>query len=340
MEQNKKMNFFKRIFYAVKDFEKYQKFALENKAIALRYIMKLVSILTLVITLCFMFKFTSLVKQGIKYFRNDFPDLYFSNNELTVNTDTPIIYELSEQFNGIIIVDTSAEFEENYYKDKLNIYENGIIFLKNNVILKNVNGLNTYNYSSIADLYGVQNFTKQDLEGYLTNKNVYSFYLSVFMVMFLYMYLIYLITTLVDAVMLAVFGFLSSRISRIPLKFSAIYKMSLYAVTLPIILNIIYVIINSTTGFVIEYFDWMYTAISFIYLITAILMIKSDMIKQQMELLRLEEEQKRIREEQKRKEEEEKERLEQEKREKEKEKEKEKNKKEGKSKQDPAPEGT
>jgi len=336
--ENQKISFFKRMFYAIKDFEKYQDFALENKVIAVRYMMKLVLILSIIISICFMSKFTLIVKQGINYFRNEFPNLYFSNNELTIESDKPIIHEFTEEFDGIIIVDTTSIDEESDYKDKLNIHENAIILSKDSMTLKNVQGINTYSYSSIADIYGISDFTKQDLEGYLINKNVYTFYFSVFMIMLVYMYVIYFITTILDAVMLAVFGFLSSRISRIPLKFSVIYKMSLYALTLPITLNIIYIIFNSVTGFTIEYFDWMYTAIAFIYLITAILLIKSDMIKQQMELLKIEEEQKRIREEQKRKEEEEKERQEQEK--KDKEKEKEKNKKEGKTKQDPAPEGT
>jgi len=336
MEGNNKIGFLKRVLYSIKDFEKYQEFALENKAIAIRYIMKIVFLLSLVISICFIFRFAAIVKEGINYFRNDFPNLYFSNNELTVETNTPVIHEFEEGVSAIIVIDTLSIDEENDYKEKLELYENGIIIAKDSITIKNVNGLNNYSYSSISDLYGIQNFTKQDIEGYLTNKNVYSFYLSLFMIMLLYTFVIYFITTIIDAVMLAIFGFLSSRISRIPLKFSVIYKMALYALTLPILLNIVYIIVNSATGFMVEYFDWMYTAISFIYLITAILMIKSDMIKQQMELLKIEEEQKKIREEQKRKEEEERQREEQEK----KDKEKEENKKEEKTKQDPAPEGT
>lgn len=332
MEQNKKINFFKRIVYAVKDFEKYQEFALENRAIAMRYIMKIVLILSFVISFCFIFRFSVFFKQGVNYFRNEFPNFYFLNDELTVDSDMPIIKEF-EDVSAIIIIDALSNSDENSYKDKLELYRNSVILLKDSMLIKDINGLNTYNYSSISDLYDIENFTKQDLEGYLTNKNVYSFYFALFMIMLLYTFIIYFITTILDALMLAVFGFLSSRISRIPLKFSVIYKMSLYAFTLPIFLNIVYIVVNMATGFTIEYFDWMYTTISFIYLITAILMIKSDMIKQKMELLQIEEEQKRIRAEQRRKEEEERQKQEQEKKEKDDEN-KEKNK------QKPAPEGT
>jgi len=338
--EKQKMSFFKRILHAIKDFERYQDFALEDKSVAIRYIMKLVLILTIVISICFMISVAQMVKKGINYFRNDFPNLYFSNNELTIESNEPIIHELDKYNNGIIVFDTSSTNEEIDYKEKIELYENSIVFSKDSVTLKNVKGTNTYSYSSISDLYGIGNFNKQDIESLLTNKNVYTFYLSLFIILLIYTYVVYIITTMLDAVMLAIFGFMSSRISRVPLKFSVIYKMSLYALTLPILLNIIYIIINWNTGFIIEYFDWMYTAIAFIYLITAILIIKDNMIKQQMELLKIEEEQKRIREEQKRKEEEEREKKEKEKREREKAREEKEKKKEGKTKQDPAPEGT
>ena len=54
-----------------------------------------------------------------------------------------------------------------------------------------------------------------------------------------------------------------------------------------IILSTIYSVVYSLTGFVIEYFDIMYLLVSYIYIIAAILIIKSDLIKQQMELQKI-----------------------------------------------------
>ena len=74
----------------------------------------------------------------------------------------------------------------------------------------------------------------------------------------------------------------------------------------------------------------MYTAVATIYIITAILMIKSDVIKKQMELRRIIEEQEKVKQELKQKEEEEKEKREEERRRKQREeKEKEKNENDG-----------
>ena len=68
---------------------------------------------------------------------------------------------------------------------------------------------------------------------------------------------------------------------------------------LSIVLYLIYICVNITTGFTIKYFDLAYEIISYIYIITAILMIKSDLIKQQIEIGKIVEEQKKVREEKK-----------------------------------------
>ena len=103
-------------------------------------------------------------------------------------------------------------------------------------------------------------------------------------------------------------------ILKIKLKPSALYNIAIYALTFPIILNAIYMIINIFTGFTVKYFQVMYTAISYIYVISSILIIKSDFIKKQAELTKILSEQEKVKEElakkeQEKKEEEEKERI-------------------------------
>ena len=130
--------------------------------------------------------------------------------------------------------------------------------------------------------------------------------------------------------LLAILAYIASRFSGLRLRYSALYNIASYSLTLPIILNIIYVVVNRLTGFTIEYFQIMYTAVATIYIITAILMIKSDVIKKQMELRRIIEEQEKVKQELKQKEEEEKEKREEERRRKQREeKEKEKNENDG-----------
>lgn len=103
-------------------------------------------------------------------------------------------------------------------------------------------------------------------------------------VMFIYLYIIYLIQILLDILLLSVVGYLLSRIVGLRFKYSSIFNMSTYALTLPIILYMLYIVLNTLTGFYIKLFDIAYNAISYIYIATAMLMIKSDLIKRQMEL--------------------------------------------------------
>ncbi len=90
-----------------------------------------------------------------------------------------------------------------------------------------------------------------------------------------------------------------SKIAAVKLKYKEVFNMSIYALTLSIVLYLIYICVNISTGFTIKYFDLAYQIISYIYIVTAILMIKSDLIKQQIEVGKIIEEQKKVREEKK-----------------------------------------
>ena len=93
------------------------------------------------------------------------------------------------------------------------------------------------------------------------------------------------------------------------------------------------------TGFEIKYFGIMYNTISYIYLITAIILIKSDIIKKQTEFMRVVEEQEKIKLELERKKAEEEERRKEEESKKE-EKEKNESKKKKKKDDGTSPEGS
>ena len=109
--------------------------------------------------------------------------------------------------------------------------------------------------------------------------------------------MIYLGTVLVDAVLYSLLGHVTALLSGLRLKFTAIYNIAAYSLTLPIILNLIYMVANILTGYTIQYFSIMYMAITCIYVITAILMIRSDVIKKQIELSKIIEEQEKVRQE-------------------------------------------
>ena len=154
--------------------------------------------------------------------------------------------------------------------------------------------------------YGINNFTKQEIVDYVENLNIVSISASIYFVMFVYLFIIYFISILIDVLILSVLVLIISRISRIRLKYAPSFNIAVHSITLPVLLNLIYIIVNLLTGFRIKYFQLMYNTISYIYVIVAILMIKTDFINRQLELIKLAEEQEKIKAEIKQKEEEEK----------------------------------
>ena len=183
------------------------------------------------------------------------------------------------------------------------------MLLKDKVIIKNqmTNIPSAYNYSDIAEQYEIGTINKQDIIEKLSGKNQYTLCFVFFIVMTIYLFIIYFSSVLMDALVLAILGYITCSILKIKLKPSALYNIAIYALTLPIILNAIYMIINIFTGFTVKYFQVMYTAISYIYVISSILIIKSDFIKKQAELTKILSEQEKVKEELAKKEQEKKE---------------------------------
>ncbi len=98
------------------------------------------------------------------------------------------------------------------------------------------------------------------------------------MIIFLIEIILLGISTFVDVVIIAIMGYIMSRIIKgdLVLDFKQILKISIHSITLPILLAMIYGIINSFLGFYIKYFSIMYTSIAVIYMMTAIILIASN----------------------------------------------------------------
>jgi len=311
-ENTNKMNFFKRIITSIKDFDKYQIFALEKTSTAIKYLMLLMLIFSMVIAATFTLQFKVSLDDAIKYFNENIYEVTYKEEILSINEGNEKIILTDKEILPIVIINTTASQEQqNKYIDDISKYDSGIILLKDRIIYRNemLTQDIEYSYKDIANNYGITEFGKQEVMDVVTDFDTIQVYYSFFIATFIYMFIIYFTSTLLDALMLAILGYLVGRVIGIKIKFSASFNMGIYALTLPIILNLIYIVVNSFTGFYVKYFQWMYTTISYIYMIVAILIIKTDLISRQIELMKIVEEQEKVRkelEEKQRKEEEEK----------------------------------
>ena len=237
-------------------------------------------------------------------FKDKLPEFSYSKGSLELNSEEPIIIEDYKEVLGNIVIDINGTFEK-YEKDN----KTGILLLEDKWVVLSNSGMGqvTYKYQDLANGYGITEFTKQDVINYIDNLNIISVYGSVYFVIFVYFFIIYTITIFMDVLLLTVLAYIVSRLSVIRLKFAPSFGIAAHGITLSVILNLIYIIVNLFTGFEIKYFGLMYSTISYIYVIVAILMIKTDFIQRQVELIKLAQEQEKVREEMKKKEEEEKE---------------------------------
>lgn len=301
-ENVEKIGFFKRVWLAITDFDKYGVLAAENMSVAVMYLLKIILILAIVISGIFVYQFHNSFQGATNYFEKNIDQVQYADGSLEINQGNKIEIQNEDAVVPYILIHTGATQEEiKDYQDDLRGYATGLLILKDKIIYRNelLNQNMEYSYSNIAQNYQIGEFDKQGALDFISQIDKVSLYTSIFIIMLICSFIMYLTTTFVDIMMLALLGFIVGRIAGMKIRFRATFNIGVYALTLPILLNIIYVIINAFTGFTISYFQWMYTTISYIYVIVSILMIKADFINKQAELMKIIEEQERVREEMK-----------------------------------------
>lgn len=214
-EQFLKLNFFKKIWFAMTKFEKYPELAALG------------------------------VKKALLYF-------------------TELIVIFSVIYTGIYV----------YYVSNVVSFEEENLSLSQKVIKTMINENETEDEQMIKALEIANDYSDTAMMGSLFVSAFISFFVAI----------------LLDVFTLSIFGLFTCIIARIKMNYKAIFNMSIYALTLPIILRAIYIAVTMLTNFEIKYFEIMYIAIAYITLAAAIFLIKSDVIKQHLELMKIIEE--------------------------------------------------
>ncbi len=337
MNNEGKLTFWKKMKISIFDFEKYQELAAEKIIKTICYIAILVFIFALTVAGIMTYKFSTTIANVRNYIDNDIESILFEDNQLNVITKNheEVTTIENEETNIKVILMTQTTDEQKIQKsiDEMNSEENTVLILKDKILIKNelLTKPITYSYQQIAEQYNINKVDKEEAIKLLSYDTLKPVLFMMFGIFLIYFFLImYLPSTLIDIIILSIFGYIVSIITKMKLKYSAVYNIAAYSLTLPIILNIIYIIVQGLIGFTIKYFEVMYTTIASIYIAAAILMIRSDVIKKQMELTKIIEEQEKVREELQRREEEQKEQEEKERQKKEEEKKRKKEEKEKK----------
>ena len=296
----KKINFFKKIYYSITKFEKYPVMSAEGTARAFKYLCLLMLIFSVIVSAGWMIEFQKTIKTGVDYIQNELPDFKLVNGKLEIAATEKIKIDAKIPTLDQIIIDTNTDSEEQIdeYIKSIPTDNTGIIFLKDKLLVKvdETNQRVEYRYEDILSRLNINKgtITKLNIIEYLTGNESISFYIICFSFMTIYVLIIYLISVLVDTLLIAVLGMITALFTKLKLKFSAVYNMSVYALTLSILLNAIYIAVNFITGFEMSYFQIMYTSIAYVYLVAAIFIIRLDFEKKQAELMKIIEEQEKV----------------------------------------------
>ena len=273
--QTKENSFIKELISSIRDFEKYPEMAAKPFSTVFKYIVKLLLIFTIIVTAISVYDLSKDINEGIEYFKNEIPNLSFKDNKLKLETSDIIRIENSGLFSLIIINtnEINVEQKENYIDTVKNNYSS-IVLLSEEVLINTDNGVFECSYEEVAKTYKIGDMTKQDILNYFTGTNLVMLYIGIFIMSFIYLFIAYLTSTLIDALLLGTIGYITALILKLRLKYVAMIKIAIRALTLSIILNLIYILSQALIGFEIKYFEVMYVAVAYIYIIATILMIK------------------------------------------------------------------
>lgn len=309
-EQNNitKINFFKKVWYSITKFEMYPSMAAEGIKKAIKYLIILSAIVTVFISVEALIQGKDIIQNLSNYIQENIPDFTYESGKLTMSIDKPIIIK-DVEYSGIdrIVINTLHETEEQKKEIKEENLITGVtvIFFKDEVLLeaKNESGQTAeqpYTYNEFLSSYisgEIEKFNKQEFIEILDGERMISYYSQYTITTFISLFIANILVVLLDTLEVAIIGWIATTIARIKIKFSGIYSMAAYSLTLSIILNMIYIIINYFTSFTISYFQVAYITIACIYLIAAIFILKDDIIKKMQEVEKIKQEQKKVREE-------------------------------------------
>ncbi len=292
-----KKGFFKKIWYSIDKIEKYSELSAEGFGRAIQYLSILIIILAVVSSAVTTYRTSKEIKNISEYINENAPEFTYKDNILTMDSQEPIVDENSEF--GKIIIDTNTE-EEQQINQYINDAEedNTVIVLKDKLILKQtgVVGTTNYTYKDLFQQVGITEFNKETLVKYLTSSNMMSLYLNLFMTLFIYAFVIQFINTIFYVIVISIVGYIATIVLRLKIRYVAVFNMAVYAVTLPTLLDVLYIGINAFYNYVIGYFEVMYVMVASIYMIAAIFILKSEFNKKQGEIQQVIEVEKKVKE--------------------------------------------
>lgn len=289
---------YKKIWFSISKFERYPEMASEGVGRAFGYLAFLIFIFSIIFALVLTCMLYVEMKEYVNYIDEEISVIEYKDGVLNIGLGTQGNYFTIGDVTVIIDTDEIDDDKVEEYKNIIGSDSFGAIWLKDRIIINYYGNEQKIYYQNIFSEIGFTEFNKTELIDYLNGVlQTPQIYLSYFVSAFAYSFALYFVSSLLNVLLLSVFGVLTGYITKLRMRYRAVFNMSVYAITLSIILQLIYYLVNLFTGFEIKYFDLMYNAIAYVCLAAAIFMIKSDVIRQNIEMIKIAKEKEKSEEE-------------------------------------------
>lgn len=277
--ETEKIGFFKRVKMAIFNLEKYSIFVNEKFSKALKYLFLLLAIVTIILAVTSTTQLSKEAGKFVNYIKSEeFPDFELKDGKL--KTDK-IINAFDEEYNAKLIVDTSEDITAekiDEYKKEVSDSNYSAILLNDKIIYRFDSAISEgaeSTYNNVTSLAGIKDINKSKIiNDYLNDNNLFKLKMVLGVYAFITIFLLNIITLLEDIIIIGVFGWIASKIAKVPLTIGKTMSLAIYSLTLSIILSTAYSVAFSLTNFEIKYFEIMYMIIAYIYIVAAIMIMK------------------------------------------------------------------
>jgi len=253
-----KMNFFLRVYYSITSFEKYRYFLRLSTGKAILYLLLFTLVVGMVTFIPIITEFNIYIDEFTEVFDTELPDFKLENGKLEVSGAMPVILE-SE---GIpIVIDTSPDAEERILAQ----YDTVLLITSDKIIQKYYINKSVTNFSNFPGLV----LTKDMLEQALPLVRPVS------IIIFIFAGIFFILGKFITALIVSLIGMILNSSMRLNLSYRSIFKISVYAMTLPLI---VCTVLDKVPVFIP--FKWViFYAIAFVYVYGAMNSIKKEIDK-------------------------------------------------------------
>lgn len=214
-----RMGFFSRIYYSMAGFGKYRYFLRQSTGKAVVYLLLITLVIGVITFIPAVNEYNKIIDELIANFDSSIPDFTFANGKLEVSGNMPIVID-----NGgvTIVIDTSPNAEDTILED----YDTVILITSDKIIQKNYVDKSVTSFSSMQGIVLTRDTVKQSLP----IMKPLGIFLFVFGGMF------FVCGKFISALFVSLIGLVINSVRNTRLSYRSIFKISVYSLTLPLLL--------------------------------------------------------------------------------------------------------